>query len=125
LRSDLPRRERQVLEVLYTLGEASAQEIVEALPGAAANATVRTQLRMLEEKGAVKHRRQGKRFIFSPTVAHKKAANSALRKVLDLFFSGSVEHALAAHLADPKANLDSGQIQRLRDLVDQHDPQEK
>jgi len=118
LRSDLPRRERQVLEVLYTLGEASAQEIVDALPGTAANATVRTQLRMLEEKGAVKHRRQGKRFIFSPTVTHKKAANTALRKVLDLFFNGSVEHALAAHLADPKANLDSDQIQRLRDLVE-------
>jgi BlaI family penicillinase repressor len=125
VQADLTRRERQILEVIYKLGEASANEIVRELPAALANATVRTQLRILEQKGAVKHRREGKRFMFRPAVPHKSAARSALRKVLDVFFAGSVEHALAMHLADPQAKLDANQIQGLRDLIDRHDQQEK
>lgn len=117
--AELTRRERQILDLLYKLGEASASDICDALPVELANATVRTQLRILEEKGAVKHRRDGKRFLYRPAVPRKSAAASALRQVLDVFFKGSVEDALAAHLADPKTKLEPEQIERLRKLIDQ------
>lgn len=86
-----------------------------------ANATVRTQLRVLEAKGAVKHRRDGRKFLFRPSVPRKQAAKSALQKVLDVFFGGSVENALATHLSDPKAKMDAEQFKRLRKLIDEHD----
>ncbi len=121
MRSDLTRRERQILEVIYRLGEASANEIVDALQDELANATVRTQLRVLEAKGAVKHRRDGRKFLFRPSVPRKQAAKSALQKVLDVFFGGSVENALATHLSDPKAKMDAEQFKRLRKLIDEHD----
>lgn len=120
LRADLTRRERQIMEVLYQLGEATANEIMAALPDALANATVRTQLRALEDKGAVRHRRDGKQFVYQPAEARKSAAASALRKVVDIFFGGSVEDALATHLADPKTNLSDDDIQRLRRLLELH-----
>lgn len=112
MRSDLTRRERQILEAIYRLGEASANEIVESLPDPLANATVRTQLRVMEDKGVVKHRRDGRRFLYRPAVPHRSAAKSALHSVLDVFFGGSVEDALATHLDDPKRKLDAEQIQR-------------
>ncbi len=125
MRSDLTRRERQILEAIYRLGEASANEIVESLPDPLANATVRTQLRVMEDKGVVKHRRDGRRFLYRPAVPHRSAAKSALRSVLDVFFGGSVEDALATHLDDPKRKLDAEQIQRLRTLIDQYDSKGK
>ena len=109
------------MEVLYRLGESSAVDIVDALPDSLANATVRTQLRILEDKGVVKHRRDGRRFLFSASVPRKSAAKAALRKVVDVFFGGSVEDALATHLSDPQAKLTAEQLQRLRDLIDKHD----
>lgn len=120
MRSDLTRRERQILEVIYRLGESTANEIVAALADDVANATVRTQLRTLEEKGAVLHRRDGKRFVYRPAVSRKTAAASALSKVLDVFFGGSVEEALATHLADPATKLTEEQIEGLRQLLNQH-----
>jgi predicted transcriptional regulator len=91
-------------------------------PDHLANATVRTQLRGLEEKGAVKHRRHGKRFVYRPAVPRKSAAVSALRKVVETFFGGSVEDALATHLADPKTKLSDDEIKRLRRILNQHHP---
>lgn len=120
LKSEHTIRERQILDVLYQLGEATASEVVEAMPVELANATVRTLLRILEEKGAVKHRVDGKRFIYYPAVPQKSAAKSAFRKVLDVFFAGSVEEALAAHFADPKTKLSEEQLQRLKALIDKH-----
>ena len=120
MRSDLTRREREIMEVIFRLGEATANEIVAAMPDNLANATVRTQLRTLEQKGAVQHRRDGKRFIYRPAEPRKSAASRALRKVLDVFFAGSVEDALAAHLADPKTRLGDEEIRRLRRLLTEH-----
>lgn len=120
MRSDLTRRERQILEVIYRLGESTANDIVAAMPDDLANATVRTQLRILEQKGAVTHRRDGKRFVYRPAEPRKSAAASALRKVVDIFFGGSVEDALATHLADPNTKLSESEISSLRRLLDQH-----
>lgn len=124
MRADLSRRERQILEVIYRLGQASANEIVAELPDDLANATVRTQLRILEEKGVIKHRREGRKFLYRPTGSREQAAKSAIRKLLDVFFGGSVEHALATHLDDPKAKLDAAQLKRLRALIDQYESEQ-
>jgi len=120
MREDLTRRERQILDVLYRLEEASASEIVEAMPDELANATVRTQLRFLEEKGAVTYRREGKKFLYRAIKPKKNAAKTALRSVLNVFFGGSIEDAVATHLADPKSKLSSDQLERLRNLIDEH-----
>jgi BlaI family transcriptional regulator, penicillinase repressor len=120
MREDLTRRERQILDVLYRLEEASASEIVEAMPDELANATVRTQLRFLEEKGAVTYRREGKKFLYRAIKPKKNAAKTALRSVLNVFFGGSIEDAVATHLADPKSKLSSDQLERLRTLIDEH-----
>lgn len=122
LRSDLSRREQQILDVIYRLGRATANDIVQAMPDDLANATVRTQLRSLEEKGAIKHRVQGRQYVYQPAVPRKSAAKSALRRVVDVFFGGSVEDALATHLADPKTKLSEAEVQRLRSLLDQYPP---
>ena len=120
MRSDLSRRERQILEELYRRGEATASEIQASVADDLANATIRTQLRILEEKGAVTHRRDGKRFVYRPAQSRRSAAETALRKLLDVFFGGSVEQALSTHLADPKTQLSPDEIRRLRRLLDEH-----
>ena len=120
MRSDLSRRERQILEELYRRGEATASEIQASVADDLANATIRTQLRILEEKGAVTHRRDGKRFVYRPAQSRRSAAETALGKLLDVFFGGSVEEALSTHLADPKTRLSPEEIRRLRRLLDQH-----
>ncbi|MEO1614470.1 MAG: BlaI/MecI/CopY family transcriptional regulator [Planctomycetota bacterium] len=124
-RSKLSRREREILEIIYQLGECTANDVVVALDEDLANATVRTQLRALETKGAVKHRRDGRAFIYRPAVPRKNAAAVAFRKVLDVFFRGSVEDALATHLADPKTKLSPEQVKRLRRLLSEHSKGEK
>lgn len=121
----LTRREQQIMEVLYRLGEGTANEIVEELPDQPANATVRTLLRIMEEKGAVKHKQDGKRFVYRPALAKKSAAASALKKVLDVFFQGSVEDALATHLADPKNKLSADDLDALHKLIEEHRPERK
>ncbi|MCR9292866.1 MAG: BlaI/MecI/CopY family transcriptional regulator [bacterium] len=114
---DSSRRERQILEIIYRRGEATANEIVQDLPERLANATVRTLLRNMEDKGTVKHRKEGKRFVYSPCVPRKSAAAKALQKVVDVFFGGSVEDAVIAHLSDPRTKLSPEQARRLRRLI--------
>ena len=94
--------------------------IAAGMPDELANATVRTQLRFLEEKGAVTYRREGKKFLYRAIKPKKNAAKTALRSVLNVFFGGSIEDAVATHLADPKSKLSSDQLERLRNLIDEH-----
>ena len=112
------RRERQILDVLFELGEASADQVREALDPSLANATVRTMLRKLEAKRAIEHREDGKRFLYKPTQSRKLAGKSALRRVLNIFYDGSVEHALAAHLLDNRQKIDRAELERLKSLID-------
>lgn len=121
MQQELSRRERQILDIIYQLGEATASEVTELIAGDVANATVRTQLRNMEAKGVLKHRQDGKRFVYSPRTSRKSAASRAFRKVLDVFFGGSLGEALAAHLADPKSKLSKSEIARLRSLIDQQE----
>ena len=118
MRVDLTRRERQIVEILYELGEATAQQIRESMNDSSADATIRTLLRILEQKKVVTHRMDGKRFVYRPVVSKNSAASSALNKVLDVFFGGSLEKALSLHLADPKTKIDKDELRRLHELIE-------
>ncbi len=116
--AELSGRERQIMDVLFELGEASADNVREALDAGLANATVRTMLRKLEEKGLVTHREDGKRFLYRVLQSRKVAGKSALRRVLNVFYDGSVECALAAHLLDNRHRIDRSELERLKTLID-------
>ena len=119
VRKELSRRERQIVDILFEQEEATAAEIRKSMKDAPSDATVRTILRILEEKGVIKHRRDGKRFVYRVKKSKTGEGKNALRQVFDVFFGGRVEDALAAHLNDPKAKLDADQLRRLREMIDQ------
>jgi predicted transcriptional regulator len=113
----LSRRERQIMDVIYASGEASAAEVVERLPDPPTRTAVRTLLRILEEKGHLKHRKQGREFVYQPTRSRRRAGQSAMRRILETFFEGSLEKAVAAHLADPAAEPRPEELKRLARLI--------
>ena len=113
----LSRRERQIMDAIYAGGEASAAEVVERLPDPPTRTAIRTLLRILEEKGHVRHRKQGREFIYQPTRPRRRAGQSALRRVLQTFFEGSLEKAVAAHLADPATEPTPEELTRLARLI--------
>src|SRR6201995_4037152 len=101
---NLSRRERQIMDILYSRGRATAAEIHEGLPDAPTYSAVRAKLRVLEEKGHVRHEEEALRYVYLPTVARDTARRSALRHVVATFFEGSVEQAVAALLDLSTAN---------------------
>ncbi len=113
----LSRRERQIMDVVYASGEASVTQVWQGLPDPPSRTAVRTLLRILENKGHLAHRKQGRQFIYRPTRPRGPAGRSALRRVLDTFFEGSLEKAVGAHLTDPGANLSPDELKRLARLV--------
>lgn len=115
----LSKRERQIMDVVFELGEASAADVHERLPEAPTYTAVRTMLRLLEGKGLVQHEQQGKKYIYSPCQSPKREGRSALQRVVQVFFGGSLEDALAAHLSDPGMNLNVDQLKRLRAVIDE------
>lgn len=121
----LSRREREIVDILYAHEEATAIEVRLAMTGSPSDATVRTLLRILGEKGLVRHRREGRHFCYRPVQPKKVAANQAFRHLLDVFFGGSVEEALASHLSDPKADLDEEHLGRLRQMISDAEKREK
>jgi len=115
---DLSRRERQILDILYRSGHATAAEVQGALPEPPSYSAVRALLRILEEKGHVRHEQDGPRYIYLPTVAHDNAQRSALRHILQTFFNGSAEQAISALLDDDASRLSSSELDRLANLID-------
>ena len=115
----LSRRERQILDVVYALGRASAAEVVTRLPDAPSKTAVRTFLRILEEKGHLVHDEEGRTYVYRPSRPRERAGAGAFRRVLDVFFGGSLEEAVAAHLGESAANLDDAQLKRLAGLIRQ------
>jgi predicted transcriptional regulator len=115
----LSRRERQIMDVVYRRGQATAAEVLVELPDPPGKTAVRTLLRILEEKGHLKHRQDGLAYVYLPSRPRAQAGKSALRRVLDTFFDGSLEKAVAAHLGDPAADLSPEDLQRLLDLIRQ------
>src|SRR5579875_3392984 len=94
----LSRRERQIMDLLYRLGRATAAEIHQRLPDPPSYSAVRAMLRVLEEKKHIRHEEKDLRYVFSPVVPREKARRSAVRHMLDTFFEGSPEQAVAALL---------------------------
>ena len=119
LHTQLSRRERQIMDILFRRGRATAAEVMEELPGEPGYSTVRTQLRVLEDKGHVRHEDDGVRFVYSPAVARHAARKSALKHVIDTFFDGSPEKAMAALLGGEASKLSAEQLERIADMIAQ------
>ncbi len=116
-RENHSRRERQIMDIIYARGEASAAEVEAALPDAASYSAVRALLRILEEKGALKHRVDGLRYVYIPTEARDKASRSALQKVLHTFFEGSLANAVAALVDSKDGKLSVAELKRLESVI--------
>jgi len=106
------------MDILFRRGRATAAEVMEELTGSPSYSTVRTQLRVLEEKGHVRHEDDGVRFVYSPAVPRHAARKSALRHVIDTFFDGSPEKAVAAMLGGEASKLSAAQLDRIADMID-------
>ena len=113
----LTRRERHIMDVLFRLGRATAEEVMHELGGKRTYSTVRTQLRVLEQKGHVRHEEEGRRFVYSPAVTRRAARKSALRHVVDTFFDGSTEKVVAALLGGEGARVSGEELDRIVELV--------
>jgi predicted transcriptional regulator len=114
----LTRRERHIMDVLFRLGRATAEDVMHELTGTPSYSTVRTQLRVLEEKGHVRHEEAGRRYVYMPVVRRGTARRSALRHVMDTFFDGSVEKVVAALLGGEAARVSDEELDRILDLVE-------
>ena len=114
---DLSLRERQILDVLYKAGRATAAEVQERIADAPSYSAVRTLLRILEDKGHVRHEQDGSRYVYLPTVAHDAAKRSALRHLLNTFFEGSTTQAIAALLDEDSSRLSSDDWNRLTTAI--------
>jgi BlaI family penicillinase repressor len=113
----LSRRERQILDVIYHLGRATASEVLARMPDAPTYTTVRGLLRVLESKGHVRHEDDGGRYVYIPTMTKQRAAKSALKHVVQTFFDGSPSNAMAALLGGERS-LSEDEIDRLAELVE-------
>ncbi len=113
----LSRRERQIMDVIYARGKATASEVWGDLPDPPSRTAVRTLLRILEDKGHLAHTQQGREYVYHPLQQRKAAGQSAMRRVVRTFFGGSLEKAVAAHLSDPNAELSKDDLQRLQALI--------
>jgi predicted transcriptional regulator len=113
----LTKRERQIMDVLYRLGRATAGEVMDQLDGAPGYSTVRTQLRVLERKGHARHEEEGLRYVYMPTVPRHSARRSALKHLVDTFFEGSTSKAVAALLGGEAARVSNEELARIEDLV--------
>src|SRR5690242_12438003 len=115
----LSRRERQIMDILYQRGSATANEVLAAMRDPPSSSAVRTLLRILEEKGHARHTRDGLRYVYTPTRPRQSVAGSALAHVVDTFFGGSVEKVVAALVAESDGRLTEDELSRLGELIRQ------
>jgi predicted transcriptional regulator len=117
--SDLGRRERQILDTVFRLGEASVADVLNSLPDPPSYDSVRTMIRLLESKGFLRHRRMGARYIYRPVDSREKASKSALSHLMKTFFQGSAADTVAAILDHSAVELSEDDLDRLEQLIDQ------
>ncbi|HXG70847.1 MAG TPA: BlaI/MecI/CopY family transcriptional regulator [Gemmatimonadaceae bacterium] len=117
--ADLSRRERQIMDAVYRLGRATAAAVTADLPDPPSSTAVRTMLRILEDKGHIKHEHDGVRFIYSPVMPRDQARKSVLTHVVRTFFDGSAEQAMATLLANPRTDITDKELDRLASLIEQ------
>ncbi len=116
---DLSRRERQIMDIVYARGEATATDVLQDIPDAPTRTSVRTLLRILEAKGHLVHTRKGREYYYRPKRPRQRAGQSAFQRVLRTFFDGSLEKAVAAYLADRKTAPSPEELERLSHLINQ------
>ena len=116
--TSLTRRERQIMDVLYRRGRATAAEVMAELTGEPNYSTVRTQLRVLEDKGHVRHEEEGGRYVYAPAVPRHAARKSALKHLVETFFDGSAEQVVAAVLGGEASRLSDEELERVSALID-------
>src|SRR5213079_317095 len=114
----LSRRERQIMEILYQRGKLSASEVREAMEDAPSYSAVRALLRVLEDKGHVRHQAEGLRYVYAPVVARDKAKRAAVKHMLDTFFNGSPEQIVAALLDVSSPALTRDELDRMAQMIE-------
>ncbi|MCC6511714.1 MAG: BlaI/MecI/CopY family transcriptional regulator [Pirellulaceae bacterium] len=114
----LSAREREILNIVYRLGDATATEVIAAMKDPPSRSAVRTFLKILEDKGHLRHKQVGREFVFSATRSRDKVGRSAIVHVLETFFGGSLSDAVASYLAKPQANVDEAELKKLQRLID-------
>lgn len=117
--AQLSRRERQIMEIVYERGRATAAEVRAHMPDPPSYSAVRAMLRILEDKGHLRHEQDGPRYVFLPTVPREEARETALRKLVRTFFGGSPEGAMAALLDLEAGRLDDDALERLSELIEE------
>jgi BlaI family penicillinase repressor len=117
LTSALARRERQIMDILYRRGRATANDVMADLPGDPSYSTVRTQLRVLESKGHVRHEEEGLRYVYMPALPRRVARKSALRHLVETFFEGSTEKVVGALLGGDGGRVSDEELARIAELV--------
>lgn len=117
--ADLSRRERQIMDALYRLGRATAAAVTANLPDPPSSTAVRTMLRILEDKGHIKHEHDGVRYVYSPVIPRDQARKSVLTHVVRTFFDGSAEQAMATLLDNRRTDLSDKELDRLAKLIQQ------
>ena len=115
----LSRRERQIMDVLHARQRATAAEVLTALPDPPSYSAVRALLRILEQKGHVRHRQEGARYVYLPRVSRESASRSALNRVVSTFFEGSVTQAVAALLEHSDTGLSKPELKKLQQIINQ------
>src|SRR5262249_11803181 len=118
MQTSLSRRERQIMEIVYRRGEATAAEILDDIDDAPSYSTVRALLRVLVEKGHLQHREDGPRYVYAPTLSRQKARSSALAQLVDTFFEGSASQAVSALLGSPQTKLSRSELDELSALIE-------
>ena len=115
---NLSRRERQIMDVVYRLGQASAADVLENMPDPPGYSAVRTMLRLLEDKGYLRHDQEGPRYVYLPTLSRDKARQSALKQLVQTFFDNSTEQTVAALLDMSKSEMSAEELERLSELIE-------
>jgi BlaI family penicillinase repressor len=114
----LSRRERQIMDILYRAGKASGSDVLNAMPDPPSYSAVRAMLRVLEEKGHVKHQEEGLKYVYAPVVARDKAKRSAVKHVMETFFNGSAEQIVAALLDVSSTRLTRDELDRMAEMIE-------
>ena len=118
LHHQLSRRERQIMDVIYKLGKATAADVHERIPDQPTYSTIRAKLRVLEEKGFVRHEEQGPRYLYIPITPRDKARRSALQHLMDTFFGGSAEQVVATLLDASVTKMTDNELMRLSEMIE-------
>lgn len=116
---DLARRERQIMDVIFQLGEATVGEVLARLPDPPSYSSVRTIIRKIEAKGLLTHRQDGKRYVYRAKQSRETASRTALQKLMDIFFSGSAPDTVAAIMAVSAKTLDPDDLDRISKIIEQ------